>query len=748
MKLKRFLTGVLSAVMALSVCALPAAAADEGANATATKTSTSTIDKTQKGKVIIHKYVMTDTKQATTTSNGEETDTIPNGALAAPGAKFTLYKVMKIDDLISYYNGDLTAYKYTTENGDEKTIDYTAQTPKASDFIDSDKKIKTSMVVDKVTDRTQETKANGVATFTNLELGLYVAIETETPASVTQAIDPFLISVPMTRIKEGTTTAPMEWLYEINVYPKNSTATGAVTLKKMGVVGSDTAKATGVANVKFTLERLRDGENIESDTAWTAVNKGNNGDNTYTTAGLEGEVTVSDLIPGTYRFTEVGYTTEKGERYIINNGTKYVFIVARDGDTVKLSKPTDEAANTDYVVSDSITGQNASITVYNYAPDVQKQVEKCTTPGTYQKAADYSVGDTINYKVDVTIPKNINELRIFTLTDTPTNLKDNVDSITIYTNAAMTTKLDKGAYTATVGTDDNTNGFVITFDPEKLIDSTSRKAFEKLYVKYTATLLGTAVTTTDGNSNKIDLTYSNKTGLNDTNKDDDSNKNHIEDSAVVYTFKIDIKKVDGQNEPLTRKIVTFDLYKEVGPYANDAEAKDAGALDRTKAKQLGFDTTKTDYKLVKSNLTVNEKGEVSHSGLSNGNYWLVETKTEPGYNLLAKPVKVELSIAYKTSWSETKKYDNGVLVKHELSKKDEKFEPDKNNGAMSDGTQSGTSVNGIITGSRSTTIVNKKGFTLPVTGGFGTLLFSGIGVLLVLAGVAVLFSMKKKNDRA
>lgn len=741
MKLKRFLTGVLSAVMALSVCALPAAAAEDGANATATKTSTSTIDKTQKGKVIIHKYVMTDTKQAKPTSNGEETDTIPNGALAAPGAKFTLYKVMGIDDLISYYNGDLTAYKYT-ENGDEKTIDYTAQTPKASDFIDSDKKIKTSMVVDKVTDRTQETQANGVATFTGLELGLYVAIETETPASVTQAIDPFLISVPMTRIKEGTTTDPTEWLYEINVYPKNSTATGAVTLKKMGAVGSNTTTATGVANVKFTLERLRDGEDIDSkDASWTAVNN-NDGNNTYTTTALNGEVTVSDLIPGTYRFTEVGYTTEKGERYIINQGAQYVFIVAHDGTTVKLSKPTGEEENTDYVVSDSTPGQNASITVYNYAPDVKKQVEKCTTPGTYQKAADYSVGDTINYKVDVTIPKNISELKVFTLTDTPTNLKDDVNSITIYTDDAMTKSLDTTAYTKAEDTGANTNGFVITFKPEKLVDERG-KAIEKLYVKYTATLLGTAVTTTDGNSNKIDLTYSNKTGLNDTNKGDDSNKNHIEDSAVVYTFKIDIKKVDGQNKPLTGKIVTFDLYKEVGPYDDNTAATNAGALDRTKAKQLGFDTTKTDYKLIKNNLTVNEKGEVSHSGLSNGNYWLVETKTEPGYNLLAKPVKVELSIAYKTSWSETKEYNDGVLVKHELTKRNETFDPKESNVGMNGGTEKGE--NG--TGSKSIVVVNKKGFTLPVTGGFGTLLFSGIGVLLVLAGVAVLFSMKKKNDR-
>ena len=744
MKLKRFFTGVLSAVMALSVCALPAAAAEDNATtgaATTTNTSTSTIDTTQKGKVIIHKYVMTDTDKATTTSNGEVTDKIPDGALAAPGAEFTLYKVMGIDDLISYYNGDLKAYTYT-ENGKEQTIDYTQKAPEASDFIDSNKKIKTSMVVDNVTNRTQKTQADGVATFTGLDLGLYVAIETKTPAAVTQAIAPFLISVPMTRIKEGTTTAPTEWLYEINVYPKNSTAIGAVTLKKMGVVGSDMKTATGVANVKFTLERLQDGEDINSPTAtWTTVNKGNGEDNTYTTAS-NGEVTVNDLIPGTYRFTEVGYTTEKGERYIINQGTKYVFIVERDGDTVKLRKPADKAENTDYVVSDSVTGQNASVTVYNYAPDVKKQVENCTTKGKYQKGADYSVGDTINYKVDVTIPKNISELKIFTLTDTPTNLKDNVDNITIYTDAEMTTLLGSEAYTTAAGAGTNTNGFVINFKPEKLVDE-SGKAIEKLYVKYTATLLKTAVTTTVGNTNKIDLTYSNKIGLEDKDKDNDNNKNHIEDSAVVYTFKINIKKVNDQGESLKGEIVTFDLYKEVGPYANDTAATEAGALDRAKAKQLGFDTTK-DYKLVKENLTVDENGEVSRSGLSNGNYWLVETKTEPGYNLLAKPVKVELSIAYKTSWSEMNEYENGVWVKHELTKKEEKFETDESKDEMNGGKENGEK--GI--GSKSIVVVNKKGFQLPVTGGFGTLLFSGIGVLLVLAGVAVLFSMKNKNDRA
>ena len=48
MKLKRFLTGVLSAVMALSVCALPAAAAGGDASTTTTKYTTSTINKSKK----------------------------------------------------------------------------------------------------------------------------------------------------------------------------------------------------------------------------------------------------------------------------------------------------------------------------------------------------------------------------------------------------------------------------------------------------------------------------------------------------------------------------------------------------------------------------------------------------------------------------------------------------------------------------------------------------------------------------
>ena len=120
------------------------------------------------------------------------------------------------------------------------------------------------------------------------------------------------------------------------------------------------------------------------------------------------------------------------------------------------------------------------------------------------------------------------------------------------------------------------------------------------------------------------------------------------------------------------------------------------------------------------------------SGLANGTYYLVETKTNEGYNLLKGPVEVKLSITYTTTTRDEYYTDvNGVktLVKHEVTKTE--F---KNGNADSDGIQIQT-------------VVNKKGFTLPVTGGMGTVLFSVIGFALVLAGVVVITASRKKTAK-
>lgn len=721
MKLKRFLTGVLSAVMALSVCALPAAAA-EGAGATPTAPSTSTIDTGKKGSITIHKYLMETIGNAKDPNNGEAIDTtdktvFPEGAKAASGAEFTIYQVMSKDDLIKYYNGELEKYKDST--------------PAYTDFVEKNNedetyKIKNDVTVNGSTGISMTTDTAGVAEFKKLELGLYVVIETKTPPAVTKAVTPFLVSVPMTKVKTDANSkkTATEWLYDIHVYPKNSTATGSVTLVKKGVIGNDTANATPLAGVEFKLEHLKDGQDETSDDNWEQIKNGN--ENYFTTASNDGSVTISGLNPGKYRFTEIGYATGSENKFIINNGAKYVFeVTAGKNNKVTVSKPADADNSGDY------KAEGNTVTVYNYAPDVDKQVYN-TKESNYKKFADCGIDDTIKYQVKVVLPENFNNLKKFILTDTPKGIVDDENSVEIYSKLpdasnSQEEKLSKGTdYTVKK----NGDGFVVTFDMGRV----GGYKGQTLYVCYTAklktntdgTLAGT--TSTTGNPNTIDLTYSNK--INITPGEEDENNSHIKDDAVVYSFEIDVTKTAETTSGKALPGVKFDLYKQV------EKGKDKDALKDTTAKNYGFDTTSADYVLVKSDLTTDAEGKISYKGLANGTYWLRETKTVEGYNLLASPVKVELKLTYELAWEENKEYKNNTLVKHDYKVKEETFGGKATQGA-----------DGNNYGIESTTIVNKSGFQLPVTGGFGTLLFSGIGVLLVLAGVAVLFSMKKKNDR-
>ena len=723
MKLKRFLTGVLSAVMALSVCALPAAA-EGGASTTTPNTSTSTIDTKQKGSITIHKYLMENIGSAKNPNNGEEintTDTsvFPEGTKAASGAEFTIYQVMSKDDLIKYYNGELEKYKDST--------------PAYTDFVeentvDGTYKIKKGVTVNNSTGTSETTDTDGVAKFKGLELGLYVVIETKTPPAVTKAVTPFLVSVPMTKVKtdaESKKTAT-EWLYDIHVYPKNSTAMGSVTLTKKGVIGNDTANATPLAGVEFKLEHLKDGQDEANDANWEQIKNGS--ENYFTTADNDGSVIIDGLNPGKYRFTEIGYATKASNKFIINNGAKYVFeVTAVENNTVTVKKPESAENSGDY------KAEGNTVTVYNYAPDVDKQVYN-TTQNNNQKFADCGIDDTIQYQVKVVLPENVQKLKKFILTDTPKGIVDDVSSVEIYSKLpddsdSQGTKLSKNTeYTVTESDD----GFVVAFDMKNV----GKYKGQTLFVCYTAklkknpdgTLAGT--TSTTGNPNTIDLTYSNKINIDQDKEDSDENKSHIKDDAVVYSFEIDVVKTaeTTNGEPLPG--VKFDLYKQVEKGKKDA-------LNDATAKNYGFDTTNASYVLVKSDLTTDDEGKISYKGLANGKYWLRETKTVKGYNLLASPVKVELNLTYKLTWEENKYYTNNTLVKHDYTKKEENFNKEATQGT-----------DGKTYGIASANIVNKKGFQLPVTGGFGTLLFSGIGVLLVLAGVAVLFSMKKKNDRA
>lgn len=702
-KAKRFLTGLLSAALALSLCAMPAMA-DEGegnAQTPTIKTSVSTIDESKTGSITIHKYLQKNTQEEND-GTGEDGQTAPTDAEPAGGVGFTVYQVMSKEDLLKYYNGE----------GATVTIDTYADV--------NNNKLKDSV---KSINQYGETKTNeeGVVKFDNLEIGLYVVVETYKPASVTQAVKPFLVSIPMTR--KGEVKKGEEWLYDVVVYPKNSTTTGNFTLKKYGVIGNDKENATLLAGVKFKLEHLKDGveygsEAANNDENWELIRpkaiEGQEPKDYFVTDG-KGQIDVNDLKPGTYRFTEIDYEDNSDNKYIINKNDQYVFVVDQSGTTATI--PTNAKHTDDYIIAGN------TVSVYNYVPDVDKKVEK---NGKWQEAADYSVGDSINYKIDVTIPENIERLKTFTVTDTPTGLTDNVDTVVVKDGDAAIANDNNSVYEVKKNGDD---GFIVEFVPSAMAAYKGKT----LTITYTAVLKDSAVTTTEGNPNKVKLDYSKNVKQNgDENPDSGKDKKTVQDEAVVYTFKIHIDKIadDAKKTPLEG--VEFDLYKQV---EHGAE----GTITDAEAKALGLDDTKGWVKVNNETLKTDKSGILEVKGLENGTYKLVETKAKDGYNLLKAPVDVSLDIAYKTTWTETNHYENGVWVKRDVTVKNEKFDAKEGtNGGKQNGSETGDGVT-------STTIINRKGFDLPTTGGFGTLLFSGIGVLLVVAGVGVLLSLKKKN---
>lgn len=696
-KAKRFLTGLLSAALALSLCAMPAMADDGEGNAqTPTiKTSVSTIDESKTGSITIHKYLQ---KNAQETGDGTGEDGQTTDAEPAGGVGFTVYQVMSKEDLLKYYSGEgatVTIDTYADVNGNKLRDDVT--------YIKKYGETKTN--------------AEGVVKFDNLEIGLYVVMETYKPASVTQAVKPFLVSIPMTR--KGNVKKGEEWLYDVVVYPKNSTTTGNFKLVKYGVIGNDKENKTALEGVKFKLEHLKDGVEFNTSDAakpenWELITPKAVGDQpakNYFVTDDAGNISVNDLKPGTYRFTEIGYEEGKDNKYIINENDQYVFVVDQSGTTATIP------ANAEHM--DDYTVVNDTVSVYNYVPDVDKKVNK---NGTWQEAADYSVGDSISYKIDVTIPENIERLKTFTVTDTPTGLTDKSETVVVKNGDTAIANENNSVYEVKP----NGDGFIVEFVPSAMAAYKGKT----LTITYTAVLKDSAVTKTEGNPNKVKLNYS-KNVKQDEKPDTDEDKKTVQDEAVVYTFKIHIDKIadDAKNTPLEG--VEFDLYKQV-------EHGTAGAITDAEAKALGLDETKGWVKVNEEALKTNSEGILEVKGLENGTYKLVETKAKDGYNLLKAPVDVSLNIAYKTTWNETNYYENGVWVKRDVTVKNEKFDSKE---ATNGGTQDGKDGDGVI----STTIINRKGFNLPTTGGFGTLLFSGIGVLLVVAGVGVLLSLKKKN---
>lgn len=736
-KAKRFLTGLLSAALALSLCAMPAMAEDNGE--TPPTTTPNPVWTETEGSITIHKYEWNETSRGPATGevgdagslpskpNGDKTET----PTPLAGATFAVYQVKDKNALKDYYDGKKVTWPTRWE--DYAKFDTTTGAYILKGGVDAtlfaSKKTDASGIVQfgKVPGEGGETEV--------LPLGLYLVLETETPDSVKTACEPFFVSVPMTKVSTDANGGLTDWLYDVHVFPKNSTAYGQAVLQKVGKQSGTNTEVTTMQSYKFWLYKKND------DGTWTWIERkpANGVDNAgefldaahstgVLTTGEDGKITVSGLTKGVYAFVETEVNASDG--YILDSGIAYVFKIDESGAMVAATENDVKGAKfpeTGVTSFDTTAFSGTEVKVKNYKPDFKKEIKG-------NKDADYGIGDDVPYTLTVNVPENVAKLRTFTVSD-------EMDSNQLVYNGNVVVKgkksteaeaaeLANSAYTLTPinDTENHKSGFTIAFDTKAIADY----AGGTITITYSAELQDGASVGEVGNVNRADLKYSKKTDI--TTEEDPPYDIH--DEAVVYTFKTGILK-KGDNDELLEN-VEFTLYKKFDAKKDkknaDGTVKFMGANKtiltpaEAAAKKLNATVSDETQWFAVMDLKTKKDGTAVANGLPTGEYKLVETKTHEGYNLLTGPVDANLTLDYTTKWDDTKTFDSdGNLIKH-----DYKVTEVKN----SDGTSYSYAA---------ITIINRKGFNLPTTGGFGTLLFSGIGVLLVVAGVGVLLSLKKKN---
>ena len=338
-----------------------------------------------------------------------------------------------------------------------------------------------------------------------------------------------------------------------------------------------------------------------------------------------------------------GTTITPGTAATVDNG--YYVIVASDG-----------ATNVTLVTTD--------VTI----------VEKNTYIGTTKTTEEtsYSVGDIINYTATVSVPTDAS------LTD-PIILHDEMASVLAFDADSVEAKVDGAAFT----------GFTLVEDPEDdctfelSIPVTSAILGKTITFTYSAELTSAAVDPDTGFINKL---FGEKNGYTTT-----------PDEPKIYTFDFDFVKVfdDEDDETLT---ATFELRTD----ADDEDTAIAFKVVNGNYVKADSDDTGTTTTITMTNGTA-----VNFQGFKAGSYYLVETGTSTGYNLLDGPVTVTI-----TDTSE------GDTISHTV-----------------------TPANAL----GQVEVENHQGSVLPSTGGIGTTIFYIIGAILVIGAGVVLVTRRRMN---
>lgn len=366
----------------------------------------------------------------------------------------------------------------------------------------------------------------------------------------------------------------------------------------------------------------------------------------------------------------------------------------------------DDARNTALL---QMTNQDITIESKYSVPSVDKSVQD--TDGSWGESADWEIGSDVPFKLEGTLPTNYEDYEAYKYVfhDTLNSaLKYNGDVKVYVQNGDAKTEITSGltvapdaAATAGGGT------LTVTFNDLKTVTGVSSTS--QIVVEYTAELLSTAVIGGAGNKNEVYLEYANDP--NATGKGTTGNTKT--DEVLVFTYELDVTKVDGKDGTTTLANAEFVLLSS----------------DKTKAAKV------SNGKLVEwvtvpegTKLTSGGDGKFVIAGLDAGGYYLRETKAPAGYNLLGNDIGITITATLDKS------ENSPSLTALKISVREDKT-----------GAVATESDGAVTTGIVSTVVENVAGVQLPLTGGIGTTVFYIAGSVLVLTAAVLSVTRKRRK---
>lgn len=392
---------------------------------------------------------------------------------------------------------------------------------------------------------------------------------------------------------------------------------------------------------------------------------------------------------------------------------------------------------------------NKNVTAKSAMPTITKTVYDKNDLATTDYADDESkyaqvkIGDTITYMLVADVPQfpaSATATGFQISDDLPEGIELDDDSVAVY---GITEDLSDLGIQLTNNThyilttsnatrpDQNSSAvsFKITFDNtyDKI------KTYSKIRVVYQATINKDIkiVDTSTGANPQISENPNTNTAYLDYNNNpyetSDFTWKTDSDTANVYTYGIIVYKKSGEaDEPSTLLSGAEFTLKPAG----EDDAYDASAADIKFVKDSNgvYYRNANQDDASNTTLAVDTNGKLTIKGLDVGTYYLTETKAPAGYTVLSNPITIVIEDDGITGIEENQT-PNGT-TEYEKTVEENTVEQENDYGYVS------------------LEVLNHHGFSLPTTGGMGTVLFTAAGIALMGVGLAALvLYLRRRSDK-